>query len=314
MNKIAETAIDRLQRCILRQNTVLPSGEALFKCFDLVMLPLLINYGSKEREKCYVIGVFISTLLVSSEMLVKQPGFSSFWLRVIDVLCKFVAQGGSVGETTTERMKNLLLVMIVEKRFDMMTEISNQNILEATMTMLDSYCPDIRKELDLALNPPSPVKVEVKANEEIKEEVKEEVKEEANEEVKEEVNETANEEVTETANEEVTETANEEVNETANEEVNETANEEVNEIKQEEPNEQLIHVLPEQTLPVDECDDSLMNEEDSIIPAAPSSSILQSNTTETSSEQSEQPEQNNDSVEFVSENPLESTEDVEKTC
>ena len=298
MNKIAETAIDRLQRCILRQNTVLPSGEALFKCFDLVMLPLLINYGSKEREKCYVIGVFISTLLVSSEMLVKQPGFSSFWLRVIDVLCKFVAQGGSVGETTTERMKNLLLVMIVEKRFDMMTEISNQNILEATMTMLDSYCPDIRKELDLALNPPSPVKVEVKANEEIKEEIKEEVKEEANEEVKEEVN----------------ETTNEEVNETANEEVNETANEEVSEIKQEEPNEQLIHVLPEQTLPVDECDDSLMNEEDSIIPAAPSSSILQSNTTETSSEQSEQPEQNNDSVVFVSENPLESTEDVEKTC
>ena len=290
MNKIAETAIDRLQRCILRQNTVLPSGEALFKCFDLVMLPLLINYGSKEREKCYVIGVFISTLLVSSEMLVKQPGFSSFWLRVIDVLCKFVAQGGSVGETTTERMKNLLLVMIVEKRFDMMTEISNQNILEATMTMLDSYCPDIRKELDLALNPPSPVKVEVKANEEIKEEIKEEVKEEAKEEVK------------------------EEVNETANEEVNETANEEVSEIKQEEPNEQLIHVLPEQTLPVDECDDSLMNEEDSIIPAAPSSSILQSNTTETSSEQSEQPEQNNDSVVFVSENPLESTEDVEKTC
>ena len=52
INKIAETAIDRLQRCILRQNTVLPSGEALFKCFDLVMLPLLINYGSKEREKC----------------------------------------------------------------------------------------------------------------------------------------------------------------------------------------------------------------------------------------------------------------------
>ena len=31
-------------------------------------------------------------------------------------------------------------------------------------------------------------------------------------------------------------------------------------------------------------------------------------------EQTEQTEQNNDSVVFVSENPLESTEDVEKTC
>ena len=90
----------------------------------------------------------------------------------------------------------------------------------------------------------------------------------------------------------------EEVNEEAKEEINE-----VSEIKQEEPNEQLIHVLSEQTLPVDECDDSLMNEEDSIIPPVPSSEAL-----------TEQTEQNNDSVVFVSENPLESTEDVEKTC
>lgn len=143
------------------------------------MFPLLVSYGSKEREKSYMVGVFVSTLLVSSEVLVKQPGFSSFWLRIVDVLCKFVSQGGSLGETTTERMKNLLLVMIVEKRFDAMNAICSQNILEATMTMLDSYCPSIRKELELALNPVAKEKVEKKEvveetsvqSEEVKEEV-----------------------------------------------------------------------------------------------------------------------------------------------
>ena len=146
--ELAESAIDRLQRCLLRQGNSVPSGMALLKCFDSVMMPLMLHYGTSDREKGYIIGVFISTLLASSETLALQPGFSSFWLRVIDVLCKFVSQGGGVGETTTERLKNLLLVMIVEKRFDTMSRVSEQNALEATMTMLDSYCPTIRVDLE----------------------------------------------------------------------------------------------------------------------------------------------------------------------
>ena len=149
--ELAESAIDRLQRCLLRQGSSVPSGMALLKCFDSVMMPLLLHYGSSDREKGYIIGVFISTLLASSETLALQPGFSSFWLRVIDVLCKFVSQGGGVGETTTERLKNLLLVMIVEKRFETMSRVSEQNALEATMTMLDSYCPTMRVDLERML-------------------------------------------------------------------------------------------------------------------------------------------------------------------
>ena len=124
---------------------------ALLKCFDSVMMPLMLHYGSSDREKGYIIGVFVSTLLASSETLALQPGFPSFWLRVIDVLCKFVSQGGGVGETTIERLKNLLLVMIVEKRFDTMSRVSEQDTLEATMTMLDSYCPTIRVDLERML-------------------------------------------------------------------------------------------------------------------------------------------------------------------
>ena len=154
--ELAESAIDRLQRCLLRQGNSVPSGMALLKCFDSVMMPLMLHYGTSDREKGYIIGVFISTLLASSETLALQPGFSSFWLRVIDVLCKFVSQGGGVGEMTTERLKNLLLVMIVEKRFDTMSRVSEQNALEATMTMLDSYCPTIRVDLERMLKGEAP--------------------------------------------------------------------------------------------------------------------------------------------------------------
>lgn len=156
--EVAEFAVDRLQRCILRQGEGIPSGAALLKCFDSVMLGLLIHFGRTDREKSYIVGVFVSTLLASSETLTKQPGFSSYWLRVIDVLCKYATQGGSLSETTVERMKNMLLVMrwarerevtcSVEGRFDVMSSVAGQNMLEATMTMLDSYCPSIRKDLE----------------------------------------------------------------------------------------------------------------------------------------------------------------------
>lgn len=156
--EVAEFAVDRLQRCILRQGDGIPSGAALLKCFDSVMLGLLVHFGRTDREKSYIVGVFVSTLLASSETLTKQPGFSSYWLRVIDVLCKYATQGGSLSETTVERMKNMLLVMrwereravtrSVEGRFDVMSSVAGQNMLEATMTMLDSYCPSIRKDLE----------------------------------------------------------------------------------------------------------------------------------------------------------------------
>ena len=36
----------------------------------------------------------------------------------------------------------------MEGRFDVMSSVAGQNMLEATMTMLDSYCPSIRKDLE----------------------------------------------------------------------------------------------------------------------------------------------------------------------
>ena len=75
------------------------------------MLKLLSQYGRNERDKSLIVGIFISTLLTSCGTLTKQPGFSSYWPRVIDVLCKYASKGNSLGETTTERMKNMLLVM-----------------------------------------------------------------------------------------------------------------------------------------------------------------------------------------------------------
>ena len=100
-----------MQRCILRQGDSVPSGVALLKCFDTVMLGLLTHYGRNDREKSYIVGIFVSTLLASSDTLAKQPGFSSYWLRVIDALCKYATQGGSLSETTIERMKNMKLEM-----------------------------------------------------------------------------------------------------------------------------------------------------------------------------------------------------------
>ena len=179
-SQTAEFAIDRLQRCLLRRGDTVPSGMALLKCYDATVFPLLSSYGRSDRDKSYIIGIATSSLLASSEVLAQQPAYASLWLRFIDLLCRFIREGGAIGEMTTERMKNLLMVMMVEKRFDTMSAAAGQNVLEATMTMLDSYCPAIRSELDRAFAPaenPKPDKVEEKA-EEVKAEVKEEVKEE----------------------------------------------------------------------------------------------------------------------------------------
>ena len=188
-SQTAEFAIDRLQRCLLRRGDTVPSGMALLKCYDATVFPLLSSYGRSDRDKSYIIGIATSSLLASSEVLAQQPAYASLWLRFIDLLCRFIREGGAIGEMTTERMKNLLMVMMVEKRFDTMSAAAGQNVLEATMTMLDSYCPAIRSELDRAFAPaenPKPDKVEEKA-EEVKAEVKEEVKDEVKteEEVKE---------------------------------------------------------------------------------------------------------------------------------
>ena len=187
-SQTAEFAIDRLQRCLLRRGDTVPSGMALLKCYDATVFPLLSSYGRSDRDKSYIIGIATSSLLASSEVLAQQPAYASLWLRFIDLLCRFIREGGAIGEMTTERMKNLLMVMMVEKRFDTMSAAAGQNVLEATMTMLDSYCPAIRSELDRAFAPaenPKPDKVEEKEVKEEKmvEEVKEEVKTE--EEVKE---------------------------------------------------------------------------------------------------------------------------------
>ena len=150
--QVPEFAVDRLQRCLLRRGEKVPSGMALLKCYDSIILPLLSHYGTNERDRSYIIGITTSTMLASSETLSQQPGYASLWLRFIDLLCSYIREEGGIGEMTTERMKNLLMVMIVEKRFDIMNEVSGQNVLEATMTMLDSYCPSIRRDLEQAFD------------------------------------------------------------------------------------------------------------------------------------------------------------------
>ena len=188
--QVPEFAVDRLQRCLLRRGEKVPSGMALLKCYDSIILPLLSHYGTNERDRSYIIGITTSTMLASSETLSQQPGYASLWLRFIDLLCSYIREEGGIGEMTTERMKNLLMVMIVEKRFDIMNEVSGQNVLEATMTMLDSYCPSIRRDLEQAFDHsenPKGGEEEVKSEEVKSEEVKEEVKSEEvkSEEVKE---------------------------------------------------------------------------------------------------------------------------------
>ena len=184
--QVPEFAVDRLQRCLLRRGEKVPSGMALLKCYDSIILPLLSHYGTNERDRSYIIGITTSTMLASSETLSQQPGYASLWLRFIDLLCSYIREEGGIGEMTTERMKNLLMVMIVEKRFDIMNEVSGQNVLEATMTMLDSYCPSIRRDLEQAFDHsenPKGGEEEVKSEEVKEKEEKEEVKEEEKEEV-----------------------------------------------------------------------------------------------------------------------------------
>lgn len=49
----------------------------------------------------------------------------------------------------------------------MMTEVAGQDMLEVTMTMLDSYCPSIRKDLELTLHPQEKKEKKVEGKEEV---------------------------------------------------------------------------------------------------------------------------------------------------
>ena len=209
------------------------------------MFPLLSSYGRSDRDKSYIIGIATSSLLASSEVLAQQPAYASLWLRFIDLLCRFIREGGAIGEMTTERMKNLLMVMMVEKRFDTMSAAAGQNVLEATMTMLDSYCPAIRSELDRAFAPaenPKPDKVEEKEVKEKKmeEEVKEEVKTEEEVKEKEKKDEVMDEEKVEEKEKPAEEVKEEEEKEEVKEVKEEMKTEEVKEeMKTEEEKEQV---------------------------------------------------------------------------
>ena len=244
-SQTAEFAIDRLQRCLLRRGDTVPSGMALLKCYDATVFPLLSSYGRSDRDKSYIIGIATSSLLASSEVLAQQPAYASLWLRFIDLLCRFIREGGAIGEMTTERMKNLLMVMMVEKRFDTMSAAAGQNVLEATMTMLDSYCPAIRSELDRAFAPaenPKPDKVEEKEvkEEKMEEEVKEEVKTEEEVKEKEKKDEVMDEEKVEEKEKPAEEVKEEEEKEEVKEVKEEMKTEEVKEeMKTEEEKEQV---------------------------------------------------------------------------
>lgn len=195
------------------------------------MLPLLSSYGHNPREKSYIIGITTSSLLASSEVLAQQPGYPSLWLRFIDVLCRFIREGGAIGEMTTERMKNLLMVMMVEKRFDTMSAVAGQNVLEATMMMLDSYCPAIRQELDMAFNRSENPKGEKEGVEEKSQEKSEEKSEQQSEEKSEEMSpekpEQQSEEKPEQKSEEKPEQQSEQQSEEKPEEEKENENENV---------------------------------------------------------------------------------------
>lgn len=43
----------------------------------------------------------------------------------------------------------------MENHFKVMSEVAGQDMMEVTMTMLDSYCPSIRTDLEPVLNPPA---------------------------------------------------------------------------------------------------------------------------------------------------------------
>ena len=47
----------------------------------------------------------------------------------------------------------MVIMNSMENHFTVMTEVAGQDMMEVTMTMLDSYCPSIRKDLELTLYP-----------------------------------------------------------------------------------------------------------------------------------------------------------------
>ena len=76
------------------------------------------------------------------------PSFPNLWLQVVGQLAKDIQAGGTLGEAVLEHFKNTMLVMLTQGVFERASEISQQNILEHTWAVLNSFIPSFKATIE----------------------------------------------------------------------------------------------------------------------------------------------------------------------
>ena len=81
-------------------------------------------------------------------ILATSPSFPNLWLQVVGQLAKDIQAGGTLGEAVLEHFKNTMLVMLTQGVFERASEISQQNILEHTWAVLNSFIPSFKGTIE----------------------------------------------------------------------------------------------------------------------------------------------------------------------
>ncbi len=137
------------------------------KCFDMLLLPLLIDIsqtdtlppGHKAGDAKFDLRLRVSTLLFRVFLqrlptLSALPDFHIFWLKFVGVLERHMKRTKTPDDSLslhfTESLKNVLLVMYTSNVFQMASQRSGQDLSALTWSVIGSFRPDLRQQLEEA--------------------------------------------------------------------------------------------------------------------------------------------------------------------
>jgi len=156
--KVAMYALAVLQKALSSPDPQVKCADAWRLCFEQILFPLVTdlvkNRGTQvmlsEDEGMKAFMLLSRMFLHHLHTLASSKDFHILWLRVIGLMADCVKAPGKLGlaEMVLESLKNMLLVMQADNIFEEATKKTGQELWPLTWTVIDSFCPELREELE----------------------------------------------------------------------------------------------------------------------------------------------------------------------
>jgi len=171
-------AIDCLHKALLSSGVSIRSHLLWKIAFESLLVPLLTNTEEvvqsediqepeevgKEKEiplieyfdvRIKICNLLVHVFLENITILVNIPDFHMFWLFFLGSLERYMTvasdSNGKLSFHFIESMRNILIAMKEQGVLKQVREDTGQDLLEVTFSVIDSFRPDIKAELEKSL-------------------------------------------------------------------------------------------------------------------------------------------------------------------